>query len=76
MNLISAMSSLLNIAALRSLTEGLLACQLGSNVVCGFGLHKLKFVLVMPGLDNGELFADAGWVICVLSLCEILCGGD
>jgi len=79
----SDMSSLLNMAALRSRTEGLLACQLGSSVDwdgdCGG--ERLKVVVSELGEANGELGRLAGCVTkMLLSRCEIppalLSGGD
>ncbi|KAJ8874118.1 hypothetical protein PR048_024959, partial [Dryococelus australis] len=87
MKRMSAMSSLLNMAALRSRTVGLVACQLGSMVDWP-GDTRLKVVLVavdvaavallltLLGDARGEVGALAGCVICIASLCEMLCGGD
>lgn len=68
-NRTSAMSSLLNIAALRSRTVGLEACQLGSRVLSGpIGL--------IHGLEGGDPGALAGCNIWRLSFWDTVCGGD
>jgi hypothetical protein len=71
----SAISSLLNIAAFLSLTVGLEACQLGSMVDWP-GQVKLKDVLVKLGDARGDVGALAGCVICIVSRWEMLWGGD
>jgi hypothetical protein len=71
----SAISSLLNIAAFLSLTVGLEACQLGSTVDWP-GQVKLKDVLVKLGDASGDVGALAGCVICIASRCEMLWGGE
>lgn len=59
----------MNIAAFRSRTVGLDACQLGSKVFSGpTGL--------LQGLAGGEPGALAGCNICKLSFCDTVCGGD
>lgn len=81
MNLISAISSLLNIAALRSLTVGFVACQLGS--VVGSSPSWLELMLLTDNADGdcrqnddelcplgdakGELGMLDGWVINIFS---------
>lgn len=81
----SDMSSLLNIAAFRSRTEGLEACQLGSSVDCDgegdCGGERLKVLVRELGEASGELGRLEGWVTkMLLSLCEIppvlLSGGE
>lgn len=67
-NLTSDIKSLLNIAALRSLTVGFVACQFGSRVPNGPG-DRL-------GVDGGDDGALAGCKICSVSLWAMRCGGD
>lgn len=80
MKLISDISSLLNIAAFRSRTVGLVACQFGSpvsiaNIVFG-SVNDVE--LCAPGDVNGDDGMLDGWVTCMFSrcICELLCGGD
>lgn len=49
-NVMSAISGLLNIAALRSRTVGLVACQFGSCVA-------------LPGGEAGEPAGDGAWLV-------------
>lgn len=77
----SAISSLLNIAAFRSLTVGLVACQLGSVVGSSFSwLVPMLLIdsavgdckqnvleLCAPGDASGELGMLEGWVMSRLS---------
>lgn len=80
MKLISDMSSLLNMAAFRSRTVGLVACQFGSpvsmvNIVFGI-VNDVE--LWAPGDVNGDDGMLDGCVTCIVSrcICELLCGGD
>lgn len=68
------MRSLLNMAALRSLTVGLVACQLGSKVPGDPALiGEVQHGLAGGGGEPGAL---AGWVIIKLSRCDTpWCGG-
>lgn len=65
----SAIRSLLNIAAFLSRTVGLEACQFGSRVPGGPTGET-------QGLAGGEPGALAGCITCRLSLCETTWGGD
>lgn len=75
------MSSLLNMAALRSRTVGLVACQFGSPVsmvnMVLFGIVN-DVELWAPGDVNGDDGMLDGCVTCIFSrcICELLCGGD
>jgi len=62
-------------AAFLSLTVGLEACQLGSTVDWP-GHIKVKDVVVKLGDARGDVGALAGCVICIVSRCEMLWGGD
>lgn len=66
MNVMSAISSLLNMAAFLSLTLALLACQLGSIVLIPAGdVVRVKVVVEVAGLGDasGDTGAEAGCVI-------------
>lgn len=81
MKLISDISSLLNMAAFRSRTVGLVACQFGSPVsmvnMALFGIVN-DVELWAPGDVNGDDGMLDGCVTCIFSRCiwELLCGGD
>lgn len=89
-NLISAIKSLLNMAALRSRTVGFVACQFGSAVTSVVSMNECVLLLDVdckqkdvelnaPGEAKGELGMLEGCVISILSRCvsdELLCGGD
>lgn len=72
----SAINSLLNMAAFRSRTVDLVACQFESSVVRLEHVRLKLLVVIKFGDANGDVGALAGCVICIVSRWEMLLGGD
>lgn len=75
-NRMSAINSLLNMAAFRSRTVDLVACQFESSVVRLEHVRLKLLVVIKFGDANGDVGALAGCVICIVSRWEMLLGGD
>lgn len=72
----SAINSLLNMAAFRSRTVDLVACQFESSVVRLEHVRLKLLVVIKFGDANGDVGALAGCVICIVSRWDMLLGGD